>query len=450
MPKIATELRPAAVKALAKKPGVYAVGGVVGLYLQVTASTAKEPGQPSASWILRRTLANGERIKVGLGRYADLGGGDDAVGLANARKKAGALVERIALGGDPIADRKAARSAEEKAKQAAMTFRDAAPLCIKSMEAGWTNAKHAAQWTNTLREYAFPVLGDMLIEDIEMQHVLRALEREDLWKKKPETASRVRMRVEKVIAWADARAKRQRQNPARWKNNLDTQLASAKSIKKVRNHPALAIDAVPEFMTELRKMEGAGARALELAILCASRSADVRGALWGEFDLDAGVWVIPADRMKAEREHRVPLSADAVKLVRALPRVSKGEPGHDLLFPSSRGTPLSDMTLAACFKRLNEKHEKPKWADPRSGEQATPHGTARSTFRDWTAERTSYPHELAEMALAHKVANKVEAAYRRGDMFEKRRAMMDDWAHFVSTPRPTGATVVPMKRAARS
>jgi integrase len=438
MPKIAAELRPAAVKALARKPGVYAVGGVVGLHLQVTASTAKEPGPPVASWILRRTLASGDRIKVGLGSYAE-------VPLAAAREQARALVERIALGGNPLAEREAERSKAHKEKLEAVTFEQAASECIKSMEAGWKNAKHAAQWANTLRDYAQPVLGPMLIADIEMQHVLRVLE--PIWATKPETASRVRMRIERVIAWADARAKRERPNPARWKNNLETQLAKSSSVKKVRNHPALAIDAMPEFMSELRQMQGSGARALELAILCASRSSDVRGARWDEFDLDAGVWTIPAARMKADREHRVPLSAPAVALLRAQPRMADGQPGYELVFPAPRGGQLSDMTLAACFKRMNEKSATPRWVDPRTGEEATPHGTARSTFRDWAAERTNFPGEMAELALAHKVSNAVEAAYRRGDQFEKRRKMMEAWASFCTTPRSLDARIVPLKRA---
>jgi len=276
----------------------------------------------------------------------------------------------------------------------------------------------------------------MLIEDIGMDHVLMVLE--PMWTTVPETASRVRMRIEKVIAFADARAKRDRTNPARWKNNLDTQLAKSASVKKVRNHPALAIDAVPEFMAELRKLQGNGARALELAILCASRSSDVRGALWSELDLCAATWVISAERMKAAREHRVPLAPAAVKLLRALPRVPKGKPGHELVFPAPMGGTLSDMTLAACFKRLNEQGDRPRWIDPRTGEQATPHGTARSTFKDWCAERTSFPNEMSEIALAHKVANAVEAAYRRGDLFEKRRELMDQWAKFIDTPKLKG------------
>ena len=293
MPKIARELSHAGVKALSRTPGTYAVGGVVGLHLQVIASAANPPGPPAASWILRRTLKTGERVKIGLGSYSE-------VPLATARDEARKYAERIAIGADPLAERKVERSKAVAAKQAAMTFEEATPLCIKALEAGWSNTKHAKQWLATLKEYAYPVLGPMLIEDIEMTHVLRALE--PIWIEKPETASRVRMRIEKVIAWADARAKRERPNPARWKHNLDTQLARTGSVKTVRHHPALPIDDMPAFMVELRAMEGVGARALELALLCASRSLEVRGGKWEEFDLDAGLWTVPSERMKGKKE----------------------------------------------------------------------------------------------------------------------------------------------------
>jgi len=426
MPKKAKEMGPLEVSRL-KTPGLWPVGGVAGLRLQVENSGAR-------SWILRVSVA-GRRPEIGLGGYPD-------VTLAGARDAARGMRAKIAAGINPVAERKAARSAALAASLSAVTFAEAAVDCIKAQEAGWRNTKHAKQWTSTLETYAYPVLGKMLVEDIGMDHVLRVLE--PIWTTVPETASRVRMRIEKVIAFADARAKRERPNPARWKNNLDTQLAKAASVKKVRNHPALAIDAVPEFMAEVRKMQGAGARALELAILCASRSSDVRGALWSEFDLDNAMWVISAERMKAEREHRVPLAPAAVKLLRALPRVAKGKPGHELVFPAPKGGMLSDMTLAACFKRLNEQSDTPRWIDPRTGEQATPHGTARSSFKDWAAERTNFPNELSEMALAHKVANEVEAAYRRGDMFEKRRRMMSEWATFCEKAKH--AKVVAIRR----
>lgn len=438
MPRIVAPLASAKVDKLSRQPGAHAVGGAVGLYLHVMPSVAKEPGKPAASWQLRYTLkTTGRREKLGLGSYP-------TVKLETARKRAQELAELVALGGDPKAERRTARSAALAEKQAALTFKEAATLCIEKESHAWKNPKSFEQWTNSLETYAFPVLGKMLIEHITMAHVLKALE--PIWTTKPETASRVRMRIEKVIAFADARAHRQRPNPARWKHNLDTQLAKADKVKTVRNHPALAIDDIPAFMSELRGMEGSGARALELAILCAARSGEVRGATWSEFDLDAGLWVIPAARMKADKEHRVPLSADAEALLRKLPRLAKKQAGAELLFPSAKGTPLSDMTLAACIKRLNEKHEAPRWIDPRTGDEATPHGTARSTFRDWVAERTHFPGDMAEMALAHTLSSAVEAAYRRGDMVEKRRKMMETWATFCRTPRASRSNVVPMAK----
>jgi integrase len=424
MPKIAAELSHPAVKALSRKPGVHAVGGVVGLYLQVTASTAKQPGDPAASWIVRRTLKRtGERIKLGLGSYPE-------VPLATAREEARKLVEQIAVGTNPLEEKKKVRSAEQKAKMAAVTFEEAANACITALEPGWSNAKHAAQWRATLREYAYPVLGSMLVEDIEMQHVLRVVG--PIWNTKHETASRVRMRIEKVIAYADAQAKRERQNPARLKHNLDTQLAKASLVKKVEHHAALGIDAMPEFLGALRKQQGMGARAVEFVIYTAARSGEVRGARWDEIDLNAGVWTVPANRMKGNREHRVPLPAVAVQVLKDLPRLAEGQPGHELVFPAPRGGTLSDMTLTAVLKRMKV--------------DVTVHGF-RSTFRDWAAERTNFDGAMAELALAHKVSNEVEAAYRRGTQFEKRRKMMDAWVSFCSTPRPAGANVVPIKQA---
>lgn len=262
------------------------------------------------------------------------------------------------------------------------------------------------------------------MSDLTMAHVLQVLEQPveyvselgvvgtgKFWEIKTETATRVRGRLEKILDWAKGRGLRTGDNPAAWRGNLDAQLAKPSRVKKVEHFPAVPIAELPEFMLQLRSQMGVAARALELAILCASRSGEVRFAVWAELDLDNGLWVIPPERMKAGREHRVPLSRQAVDLLKSMP-VFHDQP---LVFPGTKGGPLSDMSITAVMRRLKR--------------QEVPHGF-RSTFRDWVAETTTYPRDMAEMALAHTISNAVEASYRRGDMLEKRRQMMQDWADF--------------------
>jgi integrase len=271
-------------------------------------------------------------------------------------------------------------------------------------------------------------MGKLLVQDVKQSHVLAVLE--PIWKEKTETASRLRGRIESILDWATARHYRTGENPARWRGHLDHILAKPTKIARVKHHSALPVDDVAAFMIDLRKREGTAARALELAILTATRSGEVRGATWAEIDLNAATWTIPASRMKAGREHRVALSDPAVKLLRALPRFED----TDLVFPGSKGKQLSDMTLTAVMRRMNV--------------DAVPHGF-RSTFRDWVSERTRYPHELAEMALAHTIGNKVEAAYRRGDMLEKRRQMMAAWAKYCEAPPAIGGKVFMLAKGAK-
>lgn len=247
------------------------------------------------------------------------------------------------------------------------------------------------------------------MRDIQTDHVLETLK--PIWTQKTETASRLRGRIASVLDWATVCHYREGLNPARWKGHLDKTLAAPNKVTRKKHFAALPWTEMPGFMAELRKREGISARALEFGILCASRSAEIRGALWSEIDLDAALWVVPEDRMKAEKEHRVPLSEAAVDLLRAMPRLA----GSELVFPSPRGKELSDMSLTAVLRRMNL--------------DVTQHGF-RSTFRDWAAEATNYPREVAEKALAHTISDKVEAAYRRGDLFEKRRAMMTEWATY--------------------
>jgi integrase len=411
MPRKAEELGAIQVKNLTV-PGMHFVGGVAGLALQVLPTGGR-------TWVLRMKVGS-KRRDMGLGGYPD-------VTLADARERARKARDLVRDGVDPIEQAREARSALKASQAAALTFDQCAAAFIKAHRAGWKNAKHAQQWENTIKQHASPVLGELLVRDVALPHVLKTLE--PIWTTKTETASRLRNRVELVLDWAAARGYRSKENPARWRGHLDKLLPAPSKVASIDHHPALPLGDVGAFMVKLRAAAGTGARALEFAILTAARSGEVRGATWAEIDTDAKLWTIPAARMKAGREHRVPLSADALALLAALPRTA----GSDLVFPAPRGGALSDMTLSAVLRRM--------------GVAAVPHGF-RSTFRDWAAERTNYPHELAEMALAHTIDNKAEAAYRRGDMIEKRRQMMQAWAEFLSkVERPAKVIDMQSKRA---
>lgn len=405
MPKKSRELGALEVSRL-MEGGLHAVGGVPGLHLQIAGR--------ARSWILRTTVGS-KRRDIGLGGFP-------AVTLAQAREKARQARESIVQGHDPVLLRRSAVSALLASQARAITFADATRLFLDAKSDEWRNAKHREQWTNTLATYAAPHIGKMLIADVKQEHVLTVLQ--PIWRTKTETASRLRGRIEQIIDWATVRGYRQGENPARWKGQLAMLLPKPGKIAKTVHHEALPIDDLPAFMTNLRARDGIGARALEFLVLTAARSGEVRGATWSEIDLDAATWTVPAGRMKAGKEHRVPLSAPAVSLLKALPRMD----GCDLVFPGSKGKPLSDMTLTAITRRM--------------GVAAVPHGF-RSTFRDWAAERTSFSHQVAEMALAHAIGNQVEAAYRRGDLLDKRTKLMAAWAAFcgkVSAPN----NVVPM------
>ncbi len=395
MPRKAKELGPLVVSRLIQ-PGLHMVGGVSGLGLQVHPSGAR-------SWILRATIG-GRRREMGLGGYPD-------VTLAKAREAAREARAAIRQGIDPIEAGREARRVLMEESQIKMTFSQAAEAYVAAHVSSWRNEKHRDQWTSTLRVYAYPVLGNVDVSGVELAHILRILE--PIWLTKTETANRLRGRLERVLDWAAARGLRGEPNPARWRGHLDKLLANPSKVRRVVHHRALPIDAMPDFMRALRAQEGTGARALEFAILTAARSGEVRGCTWQEVNLQHGVWTVPAERMKAGREHRVPLSTAAATLLMRQPRC----PDRPLVFAAADGAPLSDMTLSAVLRRMKI--------------EAVPHGF-RSTFRDWAAERTSHPSEMAEMALAHTVGNKVEAAYRRGDLFMKRNQMMEDWAAFVS------------------
>ena len=367
-------------------PGMHADGG--GLYLVVDDTGARR-------WALRTTV-HGRRREIGLGPLSLLS-------LAEAREKARTLRRVAREGGDPIAER-------DKDKRRSMTFEDAArKVHAEQIAPNAKNGKHVAQWLSTLEAYAFPVVGSRPVHVVEQSDILRVLA--PIWTEKPETARRVRQRLRTVLDWARAAGHREGVNPVE-----GVEQGLARQRDRVSHHAALPWRDLPALMRRIERTDGMGALALRFVILTACRSGEARLATWGEVDLEAGVWSIPAERMKAGREHRVPLSGPALDILRTVRPLAVG--ADSLLFPSKRAAkPLSDMTLSAVLKRL----EAP----------VTVHGM-RSAFRDWAEESTSYPHEVKEAALAHTVKNKVEAAYRRTDLFDKRRDMMEVWGRYAS------------------
>lgn len=417
MPKVVTEMSALEVRSLSHPSGkwnsLFAVGGVTGLYLQITPNGSR-------SWILRTTVGTVRR-DIGLGGFP-------TVTLAQARDKAREARHQIERGVDPVAERRAAKAALIAATGRSLTFEKATESYLKAKLDGFKNAKHRQQWKNTLAQYALPVLGKMMVQDIEVHDVLRVLQ--PLWSEKTETASRLRGRIESVLSWATVAGHRKGDNPARWAGNLKELLPAPSKVAKEGNQPALTLEDAPRWFAALKAREGMGARALEFLAITATRSQEVRGATWGELDLDKALWIVPAARMKMGREHRVPLTADAIELLKSLPRMEE----NPLVFPAARGGQLSDMTISAVMRRMNETDVSEGgtgFLDRISKRAAVPHGL-RSTFRDWVAERTNFPGEMAEVALAHRISNAVEASYRRGDMIEKRRRMMGEWGDFLA------------------
>ena len=390
-----------ALKVKSAEPGRYGDGGK--LYLLV------RPDK-SAFWLFRYT-AGGKLREMGLGPARGL----HAVSLAKARAKAFSLHEKVAEGLDPLAEREAKAEADKveavSVARRAITFRDVAEDYIAAHAAGWANPKHKAQWGNTLATYAYPLIGSIPVADVTTDNVLNVLQ--PIWHTKAETAVRLRGRIESVLTAATVKGLRLGENPARWRGHLAELLPARSKVAPVEHHAALPFTELPAFFLRLQAADGLGARALELAILTAGRTGEVLGAAWAEIDLDAALWTIPAARMKAKREHRVPLSAPAVTLLRKLAAIREGE----FVFAGQRiSKNLSNMALLMALRRMKRP-------------DLTAHGF-RSTFRDWAAETTPFPSEVVEMALAHAVGDKVEAAYRRGDLFEKRREVMETWGRY--------------------
>lgn len=374
-----------------KTPGMYGDGH--GLWLQVTGSGAK-------SWIFRFTL-RGKSREMGLGSAATFS-------LAEARDRARDCRKLTADGIDPIEVRRAKFQEAELEAAKAVTFKQCAEIYIEAHKASWRSDRHAKQWPSTLKHYAYPLFGDLPVQIIDTGLVMKALE--PIWSTKPETATRVRGRIEAVLDWATTRGYRRGENPARWKGHLANLLPRRSKVKKVAHHPALPFRQMPVFMAELRGQDTIPARALEFTILTAVRSGEALGARWAEIDMDRAIWIIPAERMKAGVEHRVPLSEPAIALLAQMRGVN-----DIFVFPGRRsGEPLNDKMTRDVLAKLD-----------RTG--ITVHGF-RSSFRDWAGEYTAFPRDLAEMALAHTVGDATERAYRRSDLFEKRRELMNAWA----------------------
>jgi integrase len=410
------------VKALTK-PGRYGDGA--GLWLQVR-------GPDQRSWLFRFTI-RGKQQQMGLGSV-------DVVSLAEAREAANAARKLLHAGVNPLADRRA-KEAEKAAESAAMTFRAVCTLYIAAHEPSWRNPKHRAQWHSTLETYVYPVLGDLAVSDVDVGAVMKVIE--PIWRTKTETATRVRMRIEAVLDYARARNWRTGENPARWRGHIENLLPKRSKVKTVVHHAALPWREIGAFMDVLAAEPDLAAKALRFTILTAARTSEAIEARWSEIDLDAAVWTVPAERMKAGREHRVPLCAEAVELLRtvrtSVSRAAAGkarkaqsaesaDPSQIYVFPGrAAGKPLSNMAMTALLRRLGRG-------------DLTVHGF-RSTFRDWAGESTNYPRELAEAALAHTLKDKTEAAYSRGDALEKRRRLMADWATFCGRPAKIDAAV---------
>jgi integrase len=401
-------------------------GGVPGLYLQCR--TTNDGKSKSKSWLLRYEQHGRERW-MGLGS-------ESKVELESARKLAKAAHALLAQGIDPIDDRRTTRTqqrTEALDKTArSRTFEEAAERYYEFHAKKWRNAKHSAQFLSSLKSYAYPSIGKTTVGSVNRDMVLRILE--PIWLSKHETASRVRGRIENVLDFARVQGWRSGENPAAWSGNLEHALPAPSQIKKVENYAALPWAELPAFMVELRKRHGVAASALEFTILTAARTGEIIGAVWDEFDLKARTWTIPAERMKAKKQHKVPLSDRAMAILedKDLPREG------DFVFPGGvAGQAISNMAMDAVLKRMGYKDGR-----------ATVHGF-RSTFRDWAAETTNYPNHVVEMALAHVIGDKVEAAYRRGELFAKRKQLMDTWAKYCASPprkkEGEGENVVPWR-----
>jgi integrase len=396
-----------------REPGLHHDGA--GLYLQVTAGR----DGVTKSWLYRFVLDGRER-RMGLGSFSD-------VTLAEAREKATQARKQVKDGKDPIEQRQALRASTALAKARAMTFDQCRDAYIASHRSTWRNAKHAWQWSASLATYVTPTFGKVSVQDVDVSLVTKALE--PIWGTIPETASRLRGRIEVILDWAKVRGLRTGENPARWRGHLDHLLPRRSKVRKIKHHAALPYAEMAAFMTLLRDRDAIAARALEFSILTAGRTAEVLGARWDEIDIAQKIWTVPAHRMKAGKEHRVPLSKRAIAVLSVMSKVRQSE----YVFPGNRRATLSNTSMLMLMRRMDRG-------------DLTTHGF-RSSFRDWAAELTDFPSEVVEMALVHLVGDKVEAAYRRGDLFDKRRRLMDAWAEFCSKKPAERGKIVALRGA---
>jgi integrase len=434
MPRIAKSLTPQEIKAI-KTPGQHAVGGVTGLYIQITDS--KQQHAPiSRSWLLRYSVG-GKRKNMGLGSY-------ERVSLSKARDTARKALELVAQDIDPISHKRATRSTliAELAKQ--KTFKECAEAHMTAFLKQHKSIKHQKQWGATLQQYAYPIIGNILISDITTSHVLAVLLQETtkeaqkgkLWYLKTETAKRLRGRIENILAYAEVAGYRSGKNPAEWKNHLATQLPAPGKLQVNNHQPAMPYSESGVFIKKLRQKNAIGAKALEFLILTGVRSGSVREAEWGEIDLNKEIWVIPGIHTKNGKEHRVPLVPQTILLLESLPRIT----GNHKVFPSPKGGALTDSTLSKLMREMRENGE--------FLSVGVPHGF-RSTFRDWAAEQTNYPEELRKVATMHTVGDAVQQAYQRTDLLEKRRYLMRDWANFLDkTKSKSTKNVVKLRKHA--
>lgn len=404
------------------KPGLYGDGG--GLTLQITKAGVK-------SWLFR-FMRDGKPFGMGLGPL-------HTISLAEARVKALEARKLLVDGQNPLTVKKQKKLADVLERAKMMTFDQCATAYIEAHKSGWKNAKHIDQWTNTLTTYASPVFGQLPVADIDTALIVKCLS--PIWQTKTETASRLRGRIESVLGWATTSGYRTGENPARWRGHLENLLANIGKSSRTKNHPSLPWPRIGEFIIALNAREGVAAKAVEFAILTACRSGEVRGAQWAEIDFKEKIWTIPAERMKARREHQVPLSDAALTVLSSMQSKqctlvdrSSQFKLDQFVFAGTKSQILSDMTLTAVIRRMNSEEEKPIWTDA-AGQSITVHGF-RSTFRMWAAETTAYPREVAEHALAHQLPDVVERAYQRGTQFLKRQSLMAEWGAFCTSAKP--------------
>lgn len=433
MPKIAKPLTDLQVRRI-NRVGWHAVGGVAGLLLQVR-KPAREGAQIPRSWILRVKVGD-QRQPLGLGSYPQ-------VSLAQAREQASKLVIEARQGINLKAKKQAQRSALIAAASKNKTFMECAQAYMEAHSSDYSSDKHRKQWPATLETYAYPIIGQMLVSDIAISHVLEVLEQQTtanentkgkLWYVKTETAKRLLGRIKTILDFATVSGYRSGNNPAQWTGYLSTQLPSPRKLQKKEHHPAVPYQQMGEFMTQLRMHNSISAKALEFLILTAVRSGSVRQAEWSEIDLEKKLWIIPAAHTKARQEHRVPLQPQAIALLKSMPRMA----GTDIVFPSPKGKALSDMAISQFMRGMRERGELTV--------EAVPHGF-RSTFRDWAAEQTAYPDEIRKAASGHTVGDAVKEAYQRTDLLDKRRNLMGEWAKFLAqTTNQKTTKVTPIRK----